>query len=70
MDDLSASEMTRIQGHLLRFLASLLQRKGLLTMMEFGDLLSLYARVVSEVEPVEGAVLAEWAADIARPAGH
>jgi hypothetical protein len=52
----------RAQGHLMVFLASLLERRGIVAPGELASLLQLYAGVVTESEPGEGAVLAYWAA--------
>ncbi len=52
----------RAQSHLLAFLASLLERKGLARSGEIASLLKAYAEVVGESEPGEGAILAYWAA--------
>jgi hypothetical protein len=55
-------DLVRAQGKLILFLASLLQRANIVDMAEFGRLLSVYAAAVAETEPVEGGILATWAA--------
>ena len=70
MDDLSPGDAIRIQGHVLRFLSALLQRKGLMSTREFSELLGLYAEVVSEAEPADGEILATWAEEISHKGGH
>jgi hypothetical protein len=52
----------RAQGQLVAFLASLLQRRGLLKVEEFAGLLQVFAEAVAETEPGEGEILASWAA--------
>ncbi len=47
---------------MLVFLSSLLERRGIVAAGEFAMLLQLYAEVVAESEPGEGAILAYWAA--------
>jgi len=62
MVDATPSELMRAQGHILVFLSSLLERRGIVAAGEFAMLLQLYAEVVAESEPGEGAILAYWAA--------
>ena len=56
------AELMRAQGHLMVFLSSLLERRGVVAAGELASLLQLYAEVVAELEPGEGAILAYWAA--------
>jgi len=51
----------RAQGQLVAFLASLLQRRGVLKVEEFAQLLQVFADAVAETDPGEGDVLAYWA---------
>ncbi len=64
-DDLAGA-----QGQFALFVASLLQRAGVATMKEFGELLSVYAAAVAEASPGEAAILADWASNVSRAAGH
>jgi len=54
----------RAQGQLVAFLASLLQRRGVLKVEEFAQLLQVFADAVAETEPGEGEVLAHWASAV------
>lgn len=51
----------RAQGQLVAFLASLLQRRGVLKVEEFSQLLQVFADAVAETDPGEGDILAYWA---------
>ena len=62
MVDPTPGELMRAQGHFLVFLSSLLERRGVVAPGELANLLGLYADVVAESEPGEGAILAFWAA--------
>ncbi len=62
MVDPTPAELMRAQGHFMVFLSSLLERRGVVAAGELANLLRLYADVVAESEPGEGAVLAYWAA--------
>ena len=61
MPDPTPGELMRAQGHLLAFLSSLLERRGIVAPGELASLLRTYAEVVAECEPGEGAILAYWA---------
>ena len=62
MADPTPAELMRAQGHLVAFLASLFQRRGVVKRAEFSSLLQTYADLVAETDPAEGAILAAWAA--------
>jgi hypothetical protein len=51
----------RAQGQLVAFLASLLQRRGVLKVEEFAQLLQVFADAVAETDASEGDILAHWA---------
>jgi hypothetical protein len=49
------------QGKALALIAAMLQRSGVISTDEFGDILGLFAVTVGEDAPDEGAILALWA---------
>lgn len=51
----------RAQGHMVAFLASILQRKNILKVEEFAQLLQVFADAVAETDAGEGDILAYWA---------
>jgi hypothetical protein len=57
----SSSDLAGAQGKLVMFLASLLQRAGIVETAEFGALLLVFADSVRETDPGQGDILAEWA---------
>jgi hypothetical protein len=59
--DRTPGELMRAQSHLVAFLASLLQRRGVLKVEEFTQLLQVFADAVGETDPGEGDILAYWA---------
>ncbi|MDR3474368.1 MAG: hypothetical protein P4M09_22190 [Devosia sp.] len=61
MVDPTPGELMRAQGQLVAFLASLLQRRGVLKVEEFAQLLQVFADAVAETDPGEGDILAYWA---------
>ena len=63
MDD-SAEDLAGAQGKFVVFLASLLQRAGVVSVAEFASLLTAFATTTSETSPEEGDVLAGWAAAV------
>jgi hypothetical protein len=64
-DDLAGA-----QGQFALFIASLLQRAGVATMAEFGQLLAVYAAAVAETSPGQAAILASWASNVSSSTGH
>ncbi len=63
-------DLARAQGKLVLFLASLLQRSGLVQMAEFGELLEAFAETVGETEPQEGRLLSDWATAVRNSTSH
>ena len=59
-------EFSTTEGELVLFLASLLQRSGLVQMAEFGELLEAFA----ETEPGEGRLLLDRATAVRSSTGH
>lgn len=57
----SVSDLVETQGKLLVFLASLLERAGVVETSEFGALLTVFADSVRETDPDQGEILANWA---------
>ena len=55
------------QGKFVIFIASMMQRAGVASMNEFGELLSLYAATVADTDPREAEILKEWAATVCGP---
>ncbi len=49
------------QGKALALVAAMLQRGGVISVEEFGNILGLFAVTVGETEPDEGDILALWA---------
>jgi hypothetical protein len=49
------------QGKLVVFLAALLQRSNIVSSVEFGQLLAVFADTVAEDDPGEGEILSRWA---------
>jgi hypothetical protein len=70
MVDPTPAELMRAQGHFMVFLSSLLERRGVVAAGELATLLQVYADVVAESEPGEGAILAFWAAVARTGAPH
>lgn len=50
------------QGKALALVAAMLQRGGVISVEEFGNILGLFAVTVGETEPDEGDILALWLA--------
>lgn len=63
-------DLTSAQGKFVVFIASLLQRSGVVTTAEFAALLDLYAASVAETEPKEAALLAAWSASVRSVSVH
>ncbi len=61
MVDPTPGDLMRAQAQLVAFLASLLQRRGVLKVEEFAQLLQVFADAVAETDPEEGDILAYWA---------
>jgi hypothetical protein len=61
VDQGGEDDLAGAQGKLVVFLASLLQRAGVVPASEFADLLEIFASSVAETQPSEGAILAGWA---------
>jgi hypothetical protein len=61
-DDLAGA-----QGKLVVFLASVLQRAGVVQMGEFANLLGIFADTVADTDPNEAALLKAWAGTIRGP---
>ncbi len=61
------SDLAGAYGKFVMFLASLLQRAGVVETVEFADLLATFAATVNETDPGEGRLLALWAAGVAPP---
>lgn len=57
----SPSTLADAQGKFAVFVAAMLQRAGGAPASEFADLLTVFARTVSETDPEEGKLLAAWA---------
>ena len=70
MAEPTPGELMRAQGHLVVFLASLLQRQGVIQAGEFAGLLQVFADATAETDPAEGEVLAFWAAAVRTIAPH
>ena len=64
-DDLAGA-----QGHLVLFLASLMQRAGVVEMTEFSNLLDAFAATVGESQPGEGRLLSAWAGAVRAVSSH
>lgn len=64
-EDEDGDNLAGAQGKLVMFLASLLQRAGVVQTAEFAALLATYAATVEESQPEEGRLLASWASLVA-----
>jgi hypothetical protein len=64
-DDLAGA-----QGKLVVFLAALLQRANIVSSVEFGQLLAVFADTVAEEDPGEGEILSRWATAVKAMAPH
>jgi len=60
----SVEDLAGAQGKFAIFIASLLQRAGVTPMVEFADLLGVFAETVAETDPGEAKILKGWAASI------
>jgi hypothetical protein len=58
--------MVGAQGKLVMFIASLLQRAGVVEIAEFAALLAAFAATIEETDPGEGRLLAYWASCVAQ----
>ncbi len=56
--------LVRANGQLVALLATVLSRAGLLSVEEFAAMLGAYAASIGESTPVEGQILAAWAAAV------
>ena len=63
----SIEDLVGAQGKFVIFIASLMQRAGVASMDEFGELLSLYAATVADTDPAEAEILKGWASTISAP---
>jgi len=63
-------DLAGAQGKLVVFIASLLERGGVVQTAEFANLLAVFAETVSETRPGEGALLAAWAETVAGSQRH
>jgi hypothetical protein len=68
--EIDETALSGAQARFALFMASLFERAGLTPMAEFASLLDAFAETVTETDPAEGALLAEWAGAIAATARH
>ena len=52
------------QAKFVAFVASLLQRQGVISAAEFAELLAVFAASVASTDPQEGQLLAGWADEV------
>jgi hypothetical protein len=64
------SDLAGAQGKLVVFLAALLQRSNIVSSVEFGQLLAVFAETVAEEDPGEGEILSRWATAVKAVAPH
>jgi hypothetical protein len=69
-EDSDIRDLVGAQGKLVVFLASLLQRAGVVKTGEFASLLHTFALAVTETDPEEGSILAAWSAHVRAASGH
>ncbi|THD60836.1 hypothetical protein [Phenylobacterium sp.] len=69
-EDSDIRDLVGAQGKLVVFLASLLQRAGVVKTGEFASLLDTFALAVTETDPEEGSILAAWSAHVRAASGH
>jgi hypothetical protein len=69
-DDPTEGALAGAQAKFVVFLASLLSRAGVASVSEFGALLATYADTVSETDPLQADLLADWAALVKQAAPH
>jgi hypothetical protein len=69
-EDSDIRDLVGAQGKLVVFLASLLQRAGVVKTGEFAAMLDTFALTVTETNPQEGSILAAWSAHVRAASGH
>jgi hypothetical protein len=61
---MTIADLVEAQAKLTAFIASMFNRTGVVSTVEFAALLSMFAVVVGETEPEQGEILALWAATV------